>query len=74
MTDLVPCCHKQKDCYAIQNGMCRLLKDTKFHGKDCPFYATKEQTKEDRRKARERLERIGAADLIQKYGGEVTWE
>ncbi len=74
MKDTVRCTHNHKDCYAIQNGMCRLLKDTKFHGGDCPFYATKEQVKENRQKARERLERLGAADLLQKYGGEITWE
>ena len=74
MKDIVRCTHTRKDCYAIQNGMCRLLKDTKFPGKLCPFYASKAQAEEDRRKARERLERIGATDLIQKYGGEVTWE
>ena len=74
MKDIVPCTHNHEDCYAIQSGMCRLLKDTKFHGRDCPFYATKEQVNENRQMARERLISIGATDLLQKYGGEITWE
>lgn len=70
----VPCTHANKDCFAVQKGMCRLLKDTNFRNKLCPFYASKAQAKEQRWNAHQRLKRIGAFDLIEKYGGgEVTW-
>ena len=35
-----------------------------FHGKDCSFYATKDQVREGRQKVRERLIRIGAGHLL----------
>lgn len=55
-TLLARCLHPKKGCLAkTRNGLCIALDDTKFKGKDCPFYCdeemvrqklTKEQAKE----------------------------
>ena len=60
----VPCSFNHENCNFFSRGACRLLLDTDFHGKDCHFFATKEQVRENRRRARDRLIRIGAADLL----------
>ena len=62
--DLLPCAFNHTDCYSYSRGICRLLGDMDFHGKDCSFYATKEKVQEGRKKARERLISIGASHLI----------
>ena len=59
-----PCAFNHSSCFACRKGMCRLLADMDFHGKDCTFYATKQQVNEQRKQARERLVSIGAAELL----------
>lgn len=34
------CVDGHKDCYANKNGVCQLLTDSNFGGKQCPFYNT----------------------------------
>lgn len=63
-TELQPCAFNHPDCYSCSHGICRLLGDMEFHGKDCSFYATKEQVREGRQKVRERLISIGADHLL----------
>lgn len=63
-TELLPCAFNHPDCYSCSHGVCRLLGNMDFHGKDCSFYATKEQVREGRQKVRERLIRIGAEHLL----------
>ena len=74
MKDLVTCTHNHDDCYAYQDGQCRLLKDTNLHGRDCSFYATPEYVSECRRQSRERLISAGAEHLIRDDGGDYPWE
>lgn len=62
-------CYIHTDCFANKNKHCMALSDTKFTGKDCPFYKTHEQAKEGRRNAYNRLVITGRDDLIDKYGG-----
>lgn len=38
-----PKCNYHRDCFANIDGHCECLTDTKFCGKDCPFYKTKAQ-------------------------------
>ena len=45
-TELLPCAFNHPDCYSYSHGICRLLGDMDFHGKDCSFYATKDQVRE----------------------------
>ena len=33
----------RKDCFGNKDGMCMPLSDTRFKGKECPFFKTKEQ-------------------------------
>ena len=61
---LLPCAFYHSDCNFYSRGICRLLEDMDFHGKDCSFFATKEQVKQRRKMARERLINIGASYLI----------
>ena len=63
-TELLPCAFNHPDCHSCSHGICRLLGDMDFHGKDCSFYATKDQVREGRQKVRERLIRIGAGHLL----------
>ena len=62
--ELLPCAFNHSDCYFYGHGICRLLGDMDFRGKDCSFYATKEQVREGRQKVRERLISIGAEHLL----------
>lgn len=57
------------DCFANKDGICICLHNTYFRGKDCPFYATKKQAEESRRKCRARLMEMDCQGLIEKYGG-----
>ena len=60
-----------QDCFAYKNkdgaGRCTCLSNTDFRGKMCPFYATRVEAEEARRKARERLVSMGMPDLLEKY-------
>jgi hypothetical protein len=42
-----------KNCFAYKNRRCLILKSKNCY--DCPFYKTREEYKEDRRKALDRL-------------------
>lgn len=74
MSKINPRCTHTPGCFACTNGSCRILKDTNFGDKACPFYKTQEQAEADNRRARERLVAEGRYDLIEKYylasGGE----
>lgn len=58
-------CSHHSDCFAHCNGICLILYDTYFHGKDCPFYKTPDKIKEECEKSKERLKSIGCEDLIE---------
>ena len=61
---LLPCPFEHTDCFSNRGGLCRLLNNTDFNKKDCPFYATNEQVQESRQRSRNRLISIGASHLI----------
>ncbi len=61
---LLPCAFNHQDCFSCSHGICRLLENMDFHGKDCCFYATKKQVQDARKKARDRLVVVGATHLI----------
>jgi hypothetical protein len=42
----LPKCKKQECEYNI-NGRCRILRDTDFKGKECPFFKEKEDEKNE---------------------------
>lgn len=50
MTELKKCLKEKTACFSYVKGVCRILKDTDFGEKDCPFYKTKEQFQADRMK------------------------
>jgi hypothetical protein len=52
------CYQRRKDCFAYALGDCRILIDTDFGWKKCPFYKTREQAEEDVLKRKERLRTI----------------
>ena len=52
----VECVQKKSDCFCFFHGFCRLLVETDFGKRTCPFYKTGAQAEED---ARKRLERLG---------------
>ena len=45
--NVYPKCKHHDDCFAYVKGHCDCLTSTYFRGKDCPFYKTKEQNKEE---------------------------
>lgn len=40
----------KQDCFAYLSGKCRVLNNTDFNGKQCPFYKTKAQWLEELKK------------------------
>ena len=61
-------CLAHTDCFANRNGLCTVLTDTDFQGKDCPFHKTSAQAQEGRRSAYFRLITTGQEYLLDKYG------
>lgn len=57
------------DCFAYNNG-CSALRVTKCP-KNCKFYKTHDQIKQERQKAHNRLMELGRLDLIDKYTVQV---
>lgn len=49
------CCRKDQKCFAVQGGRCQILTDTKFNGRACPFFKTKEKHIMDQAAAVERM-------------------
>lgn len=45
-----PCKDKRGNCFSLVNGKCRILDDTEFEKRNCPFYKTKEQYKKELKK------------------------
>lgn len=39
-------CSKHSDCFARENGRCKILVDTNFGLRDCPFYKAKKKDKQ----------------------------
>lgn len=52
------CEQRKKDCFAYQLGECRILVDTDFGRRNCPFYKTREQAEEETAKRKERLRNL----------------
>ena len=46
LNHLPKCNQHQAYCTANKSGRCRILTDTEFHGKLCPFYCDKRLLKE----------------------------
>ena len=67
MNDNYPNCPHEPGCRSRKNGTCRVLKDTDFKGKPCPFYKTALQNAGECKEALERLIAIERTDLIEKY-------
>lgn len=67
MSKSFPRCNHKPGCFAYKDGICRILKDTDFGDRACPFFKTQEQADEDNRRTRERLIAEGRSDLIEKY-------
>lgn len=44
-----PCSMCDPKCFAFHEGLCRILIDTNFNGKDCPFRKTNEQVEQERK-------------------------
>jgi len=49
------------NCFAMKNNQCSILLKTDCVS--CKFYKTKEQAREDKRKAADRLERLGLCPI-----------
>ncbi|SHF44092.1 hypothetical protein [Caloramator proteoclasticus] len=57
-----------KDCFAYRNRRCLILNSKDCH--QCPFYKTKEEFNEDRRKALHRINKLDEETrikIIEKY-------
>ena len=67
MNDNYRNCPHEPGCRSRKNGTCRVLKDTDFKGKPCPFYKTALQNAVECKEALERLIAIERTDLIEKY-------
>lgn len=63
------CTHPRDDCFANKNGLCRILEDSDFGGKVCPFFKTREQGDAERHDCMEHLVQSGKSDMIDKYYG-----
>lgn len=50
-------CEKE-DCFGNSKGRCMCLTDTNFGWRDCPFFKTKKQYKEERK--REEIKYVGS--------------
>ena len=48
----------------IHERMCLCLDNTDFGDKECPFFKTEEQNRKEIESTRDRLRRIGRADLL----------
>ena len=65
MSNFIKC--NQAQCFANRCGtLCSALNKPYFD-KPCPFFKTIEQNEADKRRAHDRLEKIGASNLINKY-------
>ena len=63
-----PICYSvMLDCFAYDSGTCRVLSNTNFEKGKCPFYKTREQTKEERARTMKRITSLGMSDLFEKY-------
>lgn len=51
------CIHQHSDCFANVEGFCKVLTDTSFGLRDCPFYKSREQCDTELQQIRERLAR-----------------
>lgn len=69
MNEIHPNCPHAPGCRSRKNGTCRVLKNTDFMGKPCPFYKTAVQNAVECKEATERLIAIERTDLIEKYYG-----
>lgn len=50
---------KNDKCFACESGSCRLLTNSKFIGKPCPFYKTKRKLNAERKKSISRRLKLG---------------
>lgn len=50
---------KNDKCFACESGSCRLLTNSRFTGKPCPFYKTKRKLNTERKKSVERRMKLG---------------
>ena len=63
-----PMCDQERgNCYAIRNGRCRILTDTHFKNKVCPFFDTKDGFEKRDLDSRIHLMATGQEHLIQKF-------
>lgn len=67
MKTINPRCNHTPGCFACTNGRCRILKNTNFGDKACPFYKTKDQADAENARAMVRLVAEERYDLIEKY-------
>lgn len=68
MSNASPLCdQKRTDCFACMSGRCKLLTDTNFGARICPFYKTTEQCRTERKIALARLNDLGLTHLLDKY-------
>lgn len=57
----------ENDCFAYDAGECSVLCEMLCSYRNCPFYKTDEQLKEERRKAKNRIkEQSGIKDEVNK--------
>lgn len=48
---------RQDTCFACVDGRCKILKDTNFLYKECPFYKTREELKSQRERIEEEFKK-----------------
>ncbi len=60
---LFPKCENNR-CFAYCFGQCKILTDSNFGGKPCPFYKSKERAAKDEAYAAKRLEKLGNAQVL----------
>lgn len=62
-----PVCIGESDCFAREGGLCRILDNTDFGGRKCPFYKSQAQRDASADKSYWKLVDGGREDLIKKY-------
>lgn len=58
---------KNDKCFAFETGECRILRDTKFGGKPCPFYKTKRKRDAECKRTKARLIALGIINIEEEF-------
>ena len=67
--ELLNCPMPAMRCFALNDGKCTCLSDTRFGAKMCPFFKTNEQNEKEKKAVMARLIALDRQDLIDTYYG-----